>query len=109
MLETYIFHELRAYQDHAGCGGAFAYWGTPARAEVDFVWTRARRAVAIEVKPSPRWRSEDGRALGGLLEAGIVGRGLAVYEGADRLRAGSVDVLPVETFLRALHAGEVIG
>jgi predicted AAA+ superfamily ATPase len=109
LLETYIFHELRAYQDHAGCGGDFSYWSTPARSEVDFVWTRARHAVAIEVKASPRWRGEDGRALAGLLDAGAVRRAFAVYEGGARLRAGSVEVLPVETFLRALHAGDVIG
>jgi predicted AAA+ superfamily ATPase len=109
LLETYIFHELRAYQDHAGCGGSFSYWGTPARSEVDFVWARGRRAVAVEVKASPRWRSEDGRALAGLLDAGVVARGFAVYEGGARLRAGSVEVLPVEIFLHALHAGDVIG
>ena len=109
LLETYVFHELRAYQDHAGCGGEFSYWATPSRAEVDFVWTRARRAVAIEVKAVTRWRSEDARTLAGLLDDGVVGRAYAVYEGTAPLRTGRVDVLPVAAFLDRLSAGQIIG
>lgn len=109
LLETYVFHELRAYQDHAGIGGEFSYWGTPSRAEVDFVWTRAGRAVGIEVKATSRWRSEDGRALAGLVDAGVVRRAVGVYEGTARLRSGRVDVMPVAVFLDRLAAGEIIG
>lgn len=109
LLETYVFHELQAYQDDAGCGGQFSYWGTPSRAEVDFVWTRARRAVGIEVKASTRWRREDARALAGLVDTGVVSRAYGVYEGASSLRVGRVDVLPVPTFLERLYAGRIIG
>jgi predicted AAA+ superfamily ATPase len=109
LLETYVLHELRAYQDHAGAGGEFSYWGTPSRAEVDFVWTRARQAVGIEVKAVARWRAEDARALEGLLDAGLVRRAWAVYEGTVPLRAGSVEVLPVRMFLDRLYAGDIIG
>jgi predicted AAA+ superfamily ATPase len=109
LLETYVFHELRAYQDRAGCGGDFSYWGTPSRAEVDFVWTRARRAVGIEVKAAARWRTGDGQALAGLVETGIVNRAYAVYEGASPLRAGAVHVLPVAAFLEHLYGGDIIG
>lgn len=109
LLETYVFHELRACQDHAGCGGELSYWGTPSRAEVDFVWTRARRAVGIEVKAVARWRSEDTRPLAGLIDTGVVNRAYAVYEGSAALRAGPVDVLPLPMFLERLSAGEIIG
>ena len=109
LLETYVFHELRAYQDHAGAAGEFSYWGTPSRAEVDFVWTRARRSVGIEVKATTRWRSEDARALAGLLEAGIIGRAVGVYEGSTPLRVGGVEVFPVRGFLERLYAGDIIG
>jgi predicted AAA+ superfamily ATPase len=109
LLETYVLHELRAYQDHAGAGGDLSYWGTPPRGEVDFVWTRARRSVGIEVKAMTRWRSEDARPLASLLEAGIVGRAVGVYEGATPLRVGRIDVLPVRDFLDRLNAGDVIG
>lgn len=109
LLETYVFHELRAYQDHAGCGGEFSYWGTPSRAEVDFVWTRARRRVGIEVKAATRWRTDDTRALAGLLDTGVVDRAVGVYEGVSPLRVGRVDVLPVAGFLERLYAGRIIG
>ena len=109
LLETYVFHELRAYQDHTGCGGEFSYWGTPSRSEVDFIWTRGRRAVGIEVKASTRWRGEAARALADLVASGIIGRAYAVYEGPTPLRAGSIDVLPVAAFLERLSAGKIIG
>jgi predicted AAA+ superfamily ATPase len=108
-LETYVFHELRAYQDHSGCGGQFAYWGTPSQAEVDFIWSRGRRVIGIEVKAVDRWRRREGRALEELVASGIVSRAYAVYEGAMSLRAGSVAVLPVPTFLERLSAGTIIG
>jgi hypothetical protein len=83
--------------------------GTPSRAEVDFIWTRARRAVAIEVKATARWRSGDGQTLAGLVQTGVVNRAYAVYEGASPLRAGAVHVLPVAAFLERLYAGDLIG
>lgn len=109
LLETYVLHELRAYQDHSGCGGQLSYWGTPSRAEVDFVWARGRRAIGIEVKAVGRWRPEEARSLEGLVAAGIVSRAYAVYEGAAALRAGSVEVLPVAAFLERLYAADIIG
>jgi hypothetical protein len=105
LLETYVFHELRAYQDYAGCGGDFSYWGTPSRAEVDFVGTRARRAVGIEVKATPRWRAEDTRSLAGLVEAGVVKRAYGVNEGSVPLRIGRVDVPKPDWILRPRDPG----
>lgn len=109
LLETYVFHELRAYQDYAGCGGELSYWGTPSRAEVDFVWPRARRAVGIEVKAVARWRGDDARPLADLVGTGVVHRACAVYEGTAPLRIGPVEVLPLATFLDRLYAGRIIG
>jgi uncharacterized protein len=109
LLETYIFHELRAYQNHSGCGGDLSYWGTPSRAEIDFIWTRGRRAVGIEVKAVTRWRSDEARPLEGLVAARTVSRAYAVYEGTTTLRAGAVEILPVAAFLERLYAGEIIG
>jgi predicted AAA+ superfamily ATPase len=109
LLETYILHELRAYLDHSGRGGELSYWATPSRSEVDFVWTRGRRAVGIEVKAVNRWRSGEARALEELLAAGTLTRAYGVYEGATRLRAGGVEVLPVSEFLDRLAGGDIIG
>ena len=109
LLETYVFHELRTHQDQSGAGREFSYWGTPSRAEVDFIWTRGRRAVGIEVKAITRWRGEESRALAELVTSGIVQRAFAVYEGSRPLRSGPVDVLPLARFLELLTAGKIIG
>jgi predicted AAA+ superfamily ATPase len=109
LLETYVFHELRAWLDRSGSGGALAYWGTPSRAEVDFVWTRGAIAVGIEVKASARWRSGDGSALKALHAERKLARAFGVYLGDVALRDGSIHVLPVRAFLDRLAAGAVLG
>ena len=108
LLETWVFHELRAHISYSGCGGELAYWRTPSGSEVDFVWTRGDRAVAIEVKASDRWRPEHGRALGALTASGVAQRTLAVYLGSERLRDGALHVLPMRDFAADLHAGLVL-
>jgi predicted AAA+ superfamily ATPase len=85
LLETHVLHELRAWMNVSGSGGRLSYWRTTNGTEVDFVWTRASHAVAIEVKWGPRWRA-----------------------GAQRLRDGPLDVLPVPEFLVKLAAGEIL-
>jgi uncharacterized protein len=109
LLETLILHELRAHQNVAGCGGDLAYWRTPSGTEVDFVWTRGKRAVAIEVKAASRWRAEMSRGLRELLATGVAQRGIGVYLGTVRLKDGGVDVFPLMDFLQLLDAGKIIG
>jgi predicted AAA+ superfamily ATPase len=108
LLETYIFHELRAAMNLSGSGGQLSYWRTPSGSEVDFIWTRAERSLGIEVKSGSRWRLHDGAALKQLVEQGTVRRGLATYLGDTALRDGPLEVLPVADFLRRLNAGELL-
>ncbi len=109
LLETYVLHELRAWLDRSGSGGALAYWGTPSRAEVDFVWTRGATTVGIEVKASARWRSGDGSPLKALYAERKLARVFGVYLGDEPLRDGPVHVLPVRVFLDRLADGDVLG
>jgi len=108
LLETWILHELRATISYTNVGGELRYWRTPSGSEVDFVWTRARRSVGIEVKAAPVWRREFGRPLKSLLDDGIVQTGFGVYTGTAELKDGPLRVLPVKTFLRALAHGDVL-
>jgi predicted AAA+ superfamily ATPase len=108
LLETLVFHELRAHVEYAAIGGELSYWRTPSGSEVDFVWTRARTAIGIEVKATTRWRSEDGRALKELAEAGIVQQAFAVYLGERAMKDGPISVLPAPAFFRELAAGRVL-
>jgi len=109
LLETYVLHELRAWVNRSGCGGQLAYWRTPSGSEVDFIWSRAGKAVGIEVKAASRWRRGDGAALKQLREDLHVRRAFGVYLGREALRDGPIDVLPLRQFLLRLAAGRVLG
>jgi hypothetical protein len=75
---------------------------------VDFIWTRGRRAVGIEVKAASQWRREFGGPLKGLIDDGIVTSGFGVYTGKVELKDGALRVLPLEKFLKELAAGAVL-
>ena len=107
LLETLVFHELRAQIAYSGCGGELSYYRTPSGTEVDFVWRRGKHAVGIEVKASPRWRPEHGRALADLHRAGIVTGCFGVYLGDLPLRDGPIRVHPLQSFLAQLSGGGV--
>jgi predicted AAA+ superfamily ATPase len=108
LLETLVFHELRAEIAYAGAGGELSYYRTPSGTEVDFVWRRGEIAVGIEVKASKRWRTEYGRALANLLGAGVLTSCYGVYLGDIPLRDGPIRVLPLHQFLAELSSGRVL-
>jgi len=108
LLETLVFHELRAQVAYAGLGGRLTYYRTPSGAEVDFVWSRGRRAVGIEVKASARWRPEFGRTLAELHGSAFLSDCFGVYLGDRPLQAGPIRVLPVDAFARELAKGRVL-
>jgi predicted AAA+ superfamily ATPase len=109
LFETHVLHELRAWMNQASAGGELAYWRTPSGTEVDFVWTRAGRSVGIEVKSTPRWKTEYSRPLGDLLGEGSISKAFGVYLGQHELKDRGVHVLPLAAFLAALAGGQVIG
>jgi len=108
LLESWVFHELRAHIHDAGIGGELSYWRLPSGIEVDFVWQRADRRVAFEVKASERWRREDGDGLRALASGADVGRCVAVYLGRARLKDGAIDVLPFGEFISDLAQGRLL-
>jgi len=108
LLETLVFHELRAQIAYSGCGGELSYYRTPSGTEVDFVWHRGALAVGIEVKASPRWRPEHGRGLAELHRAGVVNGCCGVYLGDIALQDGPIRVLPLRAFLGELSGGRVL-
>lgn len=109
LLETFILHELRASGEYQNHGGDLSYWRSSGGLEVDFVWTRGDRAVAMEVKAATKWQRRDSRALQELAASGRVERCIGVYRGKQILQHGDTTVLPVESFLERLHGGEILG
>jgi predicted AAA+ superfamily ATPase len=108
LLETLVYHELRAQIAYSDCGGDLSYYRTPSGTEVDFLWTRAGHAVGVEVKAAQRWRPEFSRALAELQATGVVAAAWGVYLGDQPLQADAVRVLPLHMFLSELAAGRVL-
>lgn len=109
LLETWILHELRASIAILNTGGELHYWRTPSGTEVDFIWSRAHRAVGIEVKAASTWRPEFSASLNILLAERVIQSAFGVYTGSVELKAGKLRVLPLKKFLSALAAGDVVG
>lgn len=108
LLETLVFHELRAQMAYAAIGGELTYYRTPSGTEIDFIWTRVHTAIGIEVKASERWRPEFARALNELHASGMIRRAFGVYLGDRPLQDGAVRVLPIAAFLSELADGRVL-
>lgn len=108
LFEHLIFHEIRSYLHYAGVRGSLAYWATPSGSEVDFVWWYGSKRVAIEVKPGSRYRPEYRKGIAALLSS-TKADSYIVYLGDRELDVDETHVLPVETFLRRLHGGEIVG
>lgn len=108
LLETLVFHELRAQVGQAGLGGSLTYYRTPSGTEVDFVWSRGRQAIGLEVKASARWRPEFSRALSEMHGRGLLSGCFGVYLGERPLQDGPVRVLPLPVFARELSGGHVL-
>ena len=114
-LETLVYHELRVYNHVHGMERPLAFYRTPAGVEIDFlIETRRRttaappRVVCVEVKSSARWKHEWETPMRALAasRAVVVDRMVGVYGGREPLTFDGVDVMPVQHFLAALHAGE---
>lgn len=109
LLETWVFHELRAWINDASLGGELSYWRVQSGLEVDFVWQRGDERVGIEVKASERWRPEDGAGLRALHEATGLTRAIVVYLGDRPLKDGPIEVWPFTEFIGRLTSGAVLG
>ncbi|MHB8520612.1 MAG: ATP-binding protein [Limisphaerales bacterium] len=108
LLETWVLHELRAAIAFQNLGGQLHYWRTPSGSEVDFVWTRGRRAVGFEVKAAVNWRPEFGAALRSLATDRVVQAAYGVYAGTVELKDGPLRVLPLKGFLQQLTDGKIL-
>ena len=108
LLEHLVLHELQSYVHCTGVKGSIGYWGTPSGREVDFVWWHGQKVVAIEVKHGRRYRREYKKGIDAFV-AGRAARSYIAYLGTQELEVDGTRVLPLEVFLKRLHAGDIIG
>jgi predicted AAA+ superfamily ATPase len=108
LLETLVLHELRAHVSYAGIGGRLHFWRTTSGKEIDFIWSRGKHNVGIEVKASQRWRSASEKTLKELSDRGVIQRAFGIYLGPDELADGPIRVLPYADFTRLLQQGRLL-
>lgn len=107
LLETLVLHELRSWINLSNCGGELFYWGTPSQSEIDFIWTRGRKAVGIEVKAVSGWKTEYGSVLNQWASEERLQKCFAVYLGDIRMKDHAIHVLPIKEFMKDLAQGKV--
>jgi predicted AAA+ superfamily ATPase len=84
-----------------------SFWA-PSGSEVDFVWWHGRNVGAIEVKNGRELRRDWEKGIDAL-RAGATVKSYIVYRGTRELVLDGTRVLPLDKFLRRLHAGEIVG
>jgi predicted AAA+ superfamily ATPase len=108
LFEHLLLHELQSYLHYNAVPGSLGYWATPSGSEVDFVWWHGKKAVAIEAKASRQYRRDYRRGLDAL-RGGMKATSYVVYGGDQELVDEGTRVVPLATFLRRLHSGEIVG
>lgn len=109
LFETYVFHELLAHTSYSRVGGEWSYWRTHNGVEVDFIWRRADKVVAIEVKSKTRWEVRDDAGLLAFSELHPKAKRFGVYLGAHPLQRPFGRVLPIADLLSLLEREKLLG
>jgi predicted AAA+ superfamily ATPase len=99
---------MRSYLNYSRAKGSLGYWATPTGSEVDFVWWYGHKVVLIETKHAREYRADFRKGIASFLE-GRKAKSYIVYRGTRELEIDGTRVLPLEIFLRRLHAGEIVG
>jgi predicted AAA+ superfamily ATPase len=102
-LEAYLHHELAAYRDYFE-GYELSYWRSQSGYEVDFLLDEE---IGIEVKATRHVSSEDLRGLLALSEDLKLRRKILVCREPLPRRAGEIEILPVQHFLKELWGGNL--
>ncbi len=109
LFEHWVHHEMRTFLDYARSRGDLGYWRTPSGSEVDFVWWYGDAMVAVEVKAARRYKPEFLTGIRSLATGKTLRSSWLVYLGERELKEEGTWIVPVASFLRKLHAGEVLG
>lgn len=104
LLETFVFHELKAYCDYNG-DLPLNYWRSKSGFEVDFV---LNSRTAIEVKASKTIGGQDLKSLRMLKEENVLRRYVLVCMEKEPRTVDGIQVLPLPIFLHKLWSGGMV-
>jgi predicted AAA+ superfamily ATPase len=100
-LETYFFHELRAYADYRG-GMSLHYWRSTTNYEVDFILDNR---IAIEVKGTGQIQMRDLKSLKALQEENRLEKFVVVSMDDRPRQVDGIQIYPYRQFLTMLWNG----
>jgi predicted AAA+ superfamily ATPase len=115
-LETWVFHELRVYNQLSEKERPLFYYRTGDGSEIDFVVETRKKTmsagpevVCIEVKHSKKWDARFEKPARSLRDSGkIKVKGMfGIYLGKEILAHDGFTVLPFEEFVQRLFAGKI--
>ena len=101
-LETLLFQELLAMNDYLDLGYTLYYWRTANNLEVDFILYGKKGIKAIEIKRSGKAQKKDLAGLKAFLGDYPTAKAYLLYGGERRMRAGDIEILPIEKALKNL-------
>ncbi len=103
LLETYLLHELKAWNQIHNWGAKIRFWKTHHNSEIDFIIEIKNRKVGIELKSSQIWKKEFGKYLKKARAEKFIDRAIGVYLGDKNLKADFLDVYTLKNFLKILE------
>ena len=105
LLEGWVLGLLRAHNEHQRIYDDIGYWAAAeSAAAVDFVLTRDREHIAIEVKASERYNIAMLKGLRRVADLPGLARRILLYRGRRAFRTeDGIDVRPLEDFHHALQ------
>ena len=105
-FEHFIYQELAAHSHYSGLHYPIAYWRTASQLEADFVL--GDHQAVIEVKATEQAASHHFKGLKAFGEEYKTKHSIVVSLDAKPRVVDGITILPWETFLKRLWAGEII-
>jgi predicted AAA+ superfamily ATPase len=105
-FEHFIYQELAAHSHYSGLRYPIAYWRTASQLEVDFIL--GDHEAAVEIKGSEQAASHHLTGLKAFREEYKTKHSIVVSLDAKPRIVDGIAILPWETFLRKLWAGEIV-
>ena len=109
LLEGWVLGLLRAHNEHQRIYDDIGYWAAAeSAAEVDFVLTRDREHLAIEVKAAERYNTAMLKGLRALADLDGLARRILVHRGRRTFRTeDGIEVWPLEYLHQTLQTGQL--